>query len=120
MSFVYDPEYGCLLATGRADRDGYVFHGRTRAHIAAWESVHGSVPPDRELDHTCRRRACCAVDANHLEPVTRSENERRKSWRYRAKIPRCPAGHLLAQTGIITPQGGRVCRTCRDAAKERA
>lgn len=117
-STTYDPVFGCEVAQGKRDKDGYVLVGGRRAHIVAWESANGSVEDGKELDHTCRNRACCALI--HLEPVTRAENERRKSWRWRSKIERCPRGHLLAETAIITGFGGRVCRTCRDeAAKER-
>lgn len=115
----YDPAFGCEIAEGRKDREGYVFWGGRRAHIVAWESANGSVPDGLELDHLCRRRACAALI--HLEPVTRQVNELRKSWAFRSRIERCPRGHLLAETAMITGQGGRVCRTCRDeAARERA
>ena len=115
MSVERDPIFGCELATGRRDKDGYAFHGRTRAHIAAWTSEHGEVGPGLELDHLCRRRHCVAL--HHLEAITRGENERRKSWRYRARIVACPRGHRLAEHGIVTPEGGRVCRACnREAA----
>lgn len=116
----HDPIYGCELATGRRDREGYAFHGSTRAHIAAWRAAGREIPDGLELDHLCRRRHCCAL--HHLELVTRGENERRKSWRYRARRKLCPAGHELAgqveQTAIVTPEGGRVCRTCNRAALE--
>jgi hypothetical protein len=105
-----DPIFGCELSTGRRDREGYAFHGRTRAHIAAWVARYGAVADGLELDHLCRRRHCVAL--HHLEPVSRAENEKRKSWRYRARRTRCPRGHELATHGIVTPEGGRVCRAC--------
>ena len=114
MSTERDPVFGCELWTGRLDKDGYGFHGRSRAHIVAWEREHGQVAEGMEIDHLCRRRACCAL--HHLEIVTRRENELRKSWRYRARRVLCPWGHALADHGIVTPEGGRVCRQCnRDA-----
>lgn len=109
-----DPIFGCDLAEGRLDRDGYAFHGKTRAHIFAWVAKNGPVPPELELDHTCRRRHCRAL--HHLELVTRSENEKLKSWRYRVRRASCARGHDLKLNGMITPEGGRVCRQCnRDA-----
>ncbi len=113
--------FGCDLATGRLDKDGYAFHGRTRAHIVAWVAVNGSVPLDTNgkpmvLDHLCRRRNCRAP--HHLEPVTQSENEKRKSWRYRARRIKCPQGHDLRLSGIVTPEGGRVCRECNRQHQE--
>jgi hypothetical protein len=110
VNYERDPVFGCLLAVGATDRDGYVFWGKTRAHIAAWERENGVRPPDMEIDHACRRRSCTAL--HHLELVTRSENEKRKSWRYRARRKQCPRGHDLSLNGVVTPEGGRVCRTC--------
>jgi hypothetical protein len=109
-----DPVFGCELVTSRLDRDGYAYHGRSRAHIVAWEREHGQVPEGKELDHLCRRRNCIAV--HHLESVTRGENERRKSWRYRARVKWCPAGHALELYAVVTPEGGRVCRRCNQIA----
>lgn len=45
-------------------------------HIASWVNEHGLIPPRKELDHLCRRRLCVADE--HLELVTRRQNERRK------------------------------------------
>lgn len=105
-----DPIFGCHIASGPRDKDGYAFAGKTRAHIAAWVRMHGDVPDGMVLDHLCRRRACCAP--HHLEAVDQSENERRKSWRYRARRTHCPRGHALNVNAIVTPEGGRVCRQC--------
>lgn len=114
-------QYGCELSSARLDKDGYAFEGSTRAHIAAYVKAHGAVPRDDKtgevlpIDHMCRRRNCRA--AHHLEAVTQSENEKRKSWRYRAKRTHCPQGHELATNAVITPEGGRVCRECNRTAK---
>lgn len=110
MSTERDPIFGCLLWTGKLDKDGYGFHGRSRAHIVAWEAVHGQVPDGMELEHECRRRHCTAVA--HLRLVTRSQNERLKSWRARARLTHCKNGHDLSVNAMVTPEGGRVCRTC--------
>jgi hypothetical protein len=109
-----DPIFGCHLATGHTDHDGYAYHGSSRAHIVAWERLHGDVPDGLVLDHLCRRRHCCAP--HHLEPVDQAENERRKLWRYRAKRTHCPKGHDLRLNAMVTPEGGRCCRICRDEA----
>lgn len=110
MSTERDPIFGCELVTSRLDRDGYAYHGRSRAHLVAWISAHGPIADGLEVDHICRRRRCVALA--HLELVTRSENEKRKGWRYRAKRTHCKNGHELANTAMITPEGGRICRTC--------
>lgn len=117
MSTERDLVFGCLLATGRLDREGYAFHGRTRAHIAAWTAARGAVPDGLELDHLCRRRNCTAL--HHLEPVTRSENEMRKSAGYRMRRARCPRGHDLQRQRVLTPEGGIVCRRCNAEAAGR-
>ena len=108
----HDPVFGCLLWTGRLDKDGYpLTDDGKRAHRVVYESEHGPIPRGFELDHGCRRRRC----VKHLEPVTRQENERRKIFRYRTQIKLCAAGHPQSSyTRILTPEGGLVCRTCRD------
>lgn len=115
VNYTVDPIFGCRLAEGRLDKEGYCFWGKTRAHIAAWERERGVIADGMELDHMCRRRNCVAL--HHLELVTRSENEKRKSWRYRAKRKTCPAGHDLSINAVVVPpHGGRVCRTCNREA----
>lgn len=103
-------EFGCDVATGRLDRDGYAFHGKTRAHIVAWVARNGPVPSGKEVEHLCRQRACRSWW--HLEAVTRSENELRKSYVYRVRRERCQFGHDLRVNRVITPNGGVVCRRC--------
>lgn len=110
-----DPVFGCMLWTGPKDRDGYGYRGRSRAHIVAWIEAFGVVPEGFVLDHRCRRRRC--VNVLHLEPVSQSENENRKSWRYRARQPKCPRGHDMAMNRMITPEGGVLCRECAKESK---
>lgn len=114
MSHVRD-QYGCVLVTSRLDRDGYAYHGSSRAHIVAWVAAHGGpVPEGMVLDHMCRRRNCRALI--HLEPVTQSENELRKRWAYRIKRKVCSSGHDLTLHRQVTPEGGIVCRRCSQGA----
>ena len=111
MTTVAPPDvFGCRLASGRFDRDGYVWAGSARAHKAAWIAAHGQIPDGMEVDHLCRRRNCIAL--HHLELVTRSENELRKGWGKRARRATCPKGHDMNTNAIVTPEAGRVCRTC--------
>ncbi len=115
----HDPVFGCELAQGRTDRDGYVFHGAKRAHTVAWEAANGPVPDGMELDHMCRRRNCCAV--HHLEIKTRSGNELAKSWRRRSGRATCPKGHDMATNRIVIPStAGVVCRKCNQEARRGA
>lgn len=119
MSTERDPIFGCELWTGRLDREGYGYHGTSRAHIVLWIREHGAIAPGLELDHLCRRRNCVAL--HHLELVTRAENERRKSWRYRIRRATCPRGHDLERHRVVTPEQGIVCRQCnRDNQPEGA
>ncbi len=107
-------DFGCDLVEHRLDKDGYAYHGKTRAHIAAWVEMHGPVPDGMVLDHMCRRRNCRAL--HHLEPVTQSENEKRKRWGYLVRRAKCPKGHDLKLNAVITPERGRTCRICNREA----
>lgn len=112
-----DPVFGCSLWRGTLTPNGYPVlndDGRKSAHRVAYERVHGPIADGLVLDHLCRRSSCFAV--HHLEPVTKDENERRKSYRYRVRIAKCPRGHDLAQNYAITPEGGKVCRVCNKEA----
>lgn len=120
-----DPVLGCWVWQGSHDNsDGraIVWRGRhaVKAHLVVYEQIVGPVPDGLVLDHTCSRAtksvgACVAP--HHLEPVSHRENSFRKSFRYRARIERCKAGHDLRLTSIvIAATGGRVCRTCNREA----
>jgi hypothetical protein len=67
---------GCWIWNGGRNKGGY---GRATAnkdaHVYMFEKLRGPVPRGKELDHTCRKRAC--VNPDHLEPVTRAVNLRR-------------------------------------------
>lgn len=74
----------CLIFTGATSRGyGYIQgdHGKVVAvHRLAWEMKHGPVPDGMEVDHVlsrgCTNRAC--FNHEHLEPVTKAENLRRR------------------------------------------
>lgn len=108
-----DMVYGCHLYEGIIDKDGYGRIGWKRgklAHRVQYEIDVGPIPHGKVLDHLCMRRSCCW--ASHLEPVTQRENQLRKAMKYRMRhVTNCPRGHSLA-SGMMTPEGGRVCRTC--------
>lgn len=114
MSFAIDPVFGCYVWTGKLGSNGrpVVWLGRkpSSAHKLAYEREVGPVAAGLVLDHLCRNPLC--VRALHLEAVTRHENELRKSWAYRVRRTRCPAGHDMSDA-LITPHFGRLCRTCR-------
>ncbi len=108
-----DPVFGCWSLPGaRTDDDGYTLlpDGR-RAHRVVYQARIGPIPQGKVIDHTCRRRWCFAP--HHLEPVTQNVNEQRKSWRNRVRVATCANGHDMRVNSIVTPEGGRVCRSCR-------
>lgn len=109
-----DPVFGCDLWTGKVGSNGrpIIWRGRTPSsvHKVLFEERFGPVPPDKVLDHLCRRILCVRVDI-HVEPVTKHENEMRKSWAYRCKRTHCAHGHSLT-SALVTPEMGRLCRDC--------
>lgn len=109
----------CWLWTGSLDRNGY---GRFRAedveykaHVWAWQQIHGPKAPGMDLDHLCSSRACVRPD--HLEQVTHRENLLRSSGlaARAAAATHCPQGHPYdAENTYVNPTlGHRTCRTCR-------
>jgi hypothetical protein len=114
MCYEIDPVFGCWLWSGDLDVYGYgVLYRRGRpwqAHRAVYRELVGEIPAGKRLDHLCRRRSC--VNPRHLEPVSEAENQRRRTWRARARQATCSAGHDLRTHAIITPEGGRLCRQC--------
>lgn len=80
-----EPNCGCWLWSGEINSSGYgrISQGnnhcgarvRYLAHRVSYELHKGAIPKGMDLDHLCRVRLC--VNPAHLEPVTRSENNRR-------------------------------------------
>ena len=109
-----DPVFGCELWIGKRDKDGYGRLDGKLAHRALWERAHGPIVPNEKgdemtIEHKCRRRNCVAL--KHLELFTRSEQERSKVWRRRAKRE-CANGCDMSKTAMVTEAGGRICRNC--------
>lgn len=47
-----------------------------KAYRVSYETFVGPIPEGHEIDHKCSNTLC--INPNHLEPVSRIENERRK------------------------------------------
>jgi nucleoside-diphosphate-sugar epimerase len=70
----------CLISGCKPRSDGYVrvqtTEGARYLHRVVWEAEKGPIPEDREIDHLCYERDCANTD--HMELVTRRENNRRR------------------------------------------
>lgn len=111
---------GCWIWTGSLNNKGY---GRILsygyAHRFMYERWKGPIPAGLELDHLCRKPACCNPD--HLEAVTHSVNMQRAHTRNQnTDKTHCPQGHPYDDANTYgTPAGGRQCRECGRAQSRR-
>ncbi len=123
-----EPVFGCELWLGAVNDHGRPIIWRGGKPLSgireAFARARVAIAPELVPDHLCRRILCVSLD--HLEPVTKNENERRKSMRYRLQRRTCRRGHVLNETTrLVTPEMGVLCRVCRaggtvDAARGRA
>lgn len=111
----------CWLWTDVPSRAGYGqiwsadIQGQVYAHRFSYELHKGPIPDGLVIDHLCRVRHC--VNPDHLEVVTRAENNRRGLVRERrmaqaAAITHCKHGHEWTPETTRTSKSGRHCRTC--------
>jgi len=95
----------CWIWTARLHQ-GYGVYGGKVAHREAYKRLVGPIPDGLELDHICRRPPC--VNPLHMQPVTRSENARRRF----ALITHCKHGHEFTPENTRVAAGSRHCRSC--------
>lgn len=114
--FVVNKKSGCWVWQA-SKRDGYgrYHHDNkwTQAHRYAYEKLCGEIPPNLQIDHICRNRAC--VNPNHMEIVTQQENIRRGKSPFIINSQRthCINGHEFnTENTIIDANGYRRCRAC--------
>jgi len=69
-------ENGCLLWTGKTDKDGYgrrgSRYGESRAHRYSYARSKGPIPKGVLIRHTCDNPACC--EPEHLVPGDQMQN----------------------------------------------
>lgn len=116
-NYVPEPNTGCWLWLGAANRDGY---GSIRsdttpmAYRFFYERLVGQIPAGLVLDHKCRVPLC--VNPKHLEPVTNRENILRGNGpaAIGARKTHCKNGHALVGTNIQKRSDTeRRCLRCR-------
>ena len=121
-----EPNTWCWIWTGWYNKwdndDGYgqVWWEKrvTSPHRVLYRTFVGEIPDGLELDHKCRVRSCCNPD--HLEPVTRSENNKRgtvgdNQKRYWENALTCPYGHPRTPENLLIQGGVKYCGPCRRA-----
>lgn len=108
----------CWKFTGAQNSRGYgsVTNGRggtMLAHRLAYEAAVGKIPTGLTIDHLCMVKTC--LNPAHMEPVTRSENTRRKL----AAQTHCKRGHELSGANLRTQKRatGRTFRICKACAE---
>lgn len=71
---------GCWEWAGALNSQGYGvvrWEGRQKyIHRVIFDLVKGPIPQGHHIDHTCRNRRC--MNPEHLEAVTKQENDRRR------------------------------------------
>lgn len=111
----YVDKNGCWHWLGAVMDNGYGTIGggsnKRLVHRVMFAISWWPIPENYHVDHLCNVRDC--VNPDHLEAVTRQENDRRRSERYRAKKTHCSNGHELTVDNIYIRKTGAVrCKTC--------
>lgn len=105
----------CWNWTGsRAGNYGtFRFDGTSRGpYRFSYSRFVGPIPDGLVIDHLCRNGMC--VNPAHLEPVTASENERRK-WGNK-----CKQGHeMTEENAYVRSDGRRHCKICQRERERR-
>lgn len=108
----------CIVWTGALNSRGYgcfAIAGKSYlAHRIAYEDAHGPIDEGMTIDHLCSQKRC--VNPDHLEMVTRGENNRRGHSLEVGMF--CQGGEHLIETEddlYVNPIGRRQCVRCMRA-----
>lgn len=120
-----EPNSGCWLWTTAFNYNGYgrfCVHNykQVKAHRFSYVLFKGPIPDGLVIDHLCMVKAC--VNPNHLEAVTRFENNRREvlaHGHYNSKKTHCINGHpYTPENTLKQSRGGRACKICMTAYRK--
>ena len=107
-------ENGCWIWCKYATPGGYGYaslNGRCDyVHRHSYRTHRGPIPEGTEIDHRCRVRLC--MNPDHLEAVTRGENQRRGARGF-GLTGRCRSGQHEATDQNIYVHPGSGHRRCR-------
>lgn len=120
---INDPQ-ACWNFTSSHGPFGYAhftYRKRTwHAHRACYQVwFHRPLKPSEHIDHLCRNRQC--INPNHLEVVSKLENESRGKAFFNRKSY-CKRGHLFTpeNSSLIQSRfGGSPARRCRMCSRRR-
>jgi hypothetical protein len=119
-----EPISGCWLWTGAMNSTGYgvasVNGKRTGAHRAVYTLLRGEIGAGLTIDHLCRVPSC--VNPWHMEAVPQGVNTLRGNAcsGVNSRKTHCKRGHPFdSENTYRTRSGGRCCRRCHRAHKER-
>jgi hypothetical protein len=113
MNHVQEDENGCWNWMISKGGGGYattkINNVTVRIHRIIYEHYKGKIPPDLELDHLCRNRAC--INPEHLEAVSHRENAVRgiSFVAENAAKGQCSNGHPY---DMVDTDGHRRCSIC--------
>ena len=123
-SIYVEGPYNCHVWTGSKTTDGYgqlqIGSNNNRkvlyVHRAAYELVHGPIPPNYHVDHICWNKLC--MDVDHMRLLSREEHGR-ISGATHGNYTHCRSGlHLLTQDNIIPYYGKRKCKACLESKND--
>lgn len=99
---------------GSAGYGKFKFEGRcVPAHRFLYESIHGKITDDSELDHLCRNRLCVRQDHLELVPPKVNTLRGRGPTALNSQKQSCVRGHPFDEGNTyVTKLGSRQCRIC--------